>query len=97
MLIQYLGFGQDRKSRTYGFRVAETLKADREFQLRIDLQLVSANKFKLQDIPDLCFAKLKKDLKAETGAQALPLRTRVSETDLKQYLANHYQSKRKRS
>jgi hypothetical protein len=57
MNIQYLGFEQDLNTRTYVSRVVESLKPDREFQLSIDTQLVSANKFKLQDIPDLCFAE----------------------------------------
>jgi predicted DNA binding CopG/RHH family protein len=97
MNIQYLGFEQDLKSRTYAFRVIETLKPDRQFQLSVDTQLLTANKFKLQDIPDLCFAKLKRDLASETAEQTAPLRMRVSEIELQQYLANHYQSKPKRS
>jgi predicted DNA binding CopG/RHH family protein len=97
MNIQYLGFEQDLKSRTYAFRVIETLKPDRQFQLSVDTQLLTANKFKLQDIPDLCFAKLKRDLASETAEKIAPLRMRVSEIELQQYLANHYQSKPKRS
>ena len=96
MNIQYLGFEQDLKSRTYAFRVMETLKPDREFQLSVDTQLLTANKFKFQDMPDLCFAKLKKDLASETVEQAIPLRMRVSEVELQQYVANHYQSRQKR-
>jgi len=96
MNIQYLGFEQNLNSRTYAFRVIETLKPDREFQLSVDTQSLTANKFKLQDIPDLCFAKLKKELGSETVEQALPLRMRVSDFELQQYVANHYQSKRKR-
>ena len=97
MNIQYLGFQQDLKSRTYAFRVVETMAPAREFELSVDIRLLTANKFKLQDIPDLCFAKLKKDLTTETEQQAIPLRMRISEVDLQQYVANHYQSKRKRS
>src|SRR5215510_5123988 len=97
MNIQYLGFEHDLKSRTYSFRVVETMTPDREFQLSVDMQLVTANKFKLQDIPDLCFAKLKKDLTAQGGQQIVPLRMRVSEVDLQQYVASHYQSKPRRS
>jgi hypothetical protein len=96
MNIQYLGFEQDLKSRTYAFRVVETLKPDREFQLSVDLQLLTATKFKFQDIPDLCFAKLKSDLASELPEQAVPMRMRVSAIELQQYVANHYHSKQKR-
>src|SRR5688572_8544263 len=53
MNIQYLGFAQDLKCRRYSFRVIETLKPDREFQLSVENQAVAACKFKFQDIPDL--------------------------------------------
>ena len=38
MNIQYLGFEQDLKCRRYSFRVIETLKQDREFQLSVENQ-----------------------------------------------------------
>jgi len=96
MNIQYLGFAQDLKCRRYSFRVIETLKPDREFQLSVENQAVSACKFKFQDIPDLCFSKLKRDLASESG-EFVPLRGSVSETELNQYIAEHYPSKQKRS
>lgn len=96
MNIQYLGFEPDLKCRTYSFRVVETLKQDREFQLSVENQAVAASKFKFQDIPDLCFARLKRDLASEKAGEAVPLRIRVSEVELKQYIADHYPSKQKR-
>jgi hypothetical protein len=59
------------------------------------MQSLTASKFKFQDIPLLCFAKLKKELGSETVEQVVPLRMRVSNFELQQYVANHYQSKRK--
>jgi hypothetical protein len=96
MNIQYLGFEQNLQCRTYSFRVIETLKQDREFHLSVDNQALSASRFKFQDIPDLCFSKLKRDLAVETQEQVVPLRIRVSEEELKQYIADHYPSKQKR-
>ena len=95
MNIQYLGFEQRLNRRTYAFRVIETLKPDREFQLSVDMHSLTANKFKLQDIPDLCFAKLKRDLGAETLGEAVPLRRRLSDFDLQQYIASHYQKEKR--
>jgi hypothetical protein len=94
--IQYLGFEQDPKYRTYAFRVVETLKQDREFQLSVETQALATSKFKFQDVPDLCFSKLKRDLASETAEQIVPLRIRVSEADLKQYIADHYPPKQRR-
>ena len=96
MNIQYLGFTQDLKCRRYSFRVIETLKPDREFQLSVENQAVAACKFKFQDIPDLCFSKLKRDLASE-NCEFVPLRSSVSETELNQYISDHYPSKQKRS
>jgi hypothetical protein len=94
--IQYLGFEQNLKYRTYAFRVVETLKQDREFQLSVETQALAASKFKFQDVPDLCFSKLKRDLASESAEQIVPLRIRLSEADLKQYIADHYPLKQKR-
>ena len=96
MNIQYLGFEQDLKCRRYSFKVIETLKQDRDFQLSVENLSVVACKFKFQDIPDLCFSRLKRDLASENG-EVLPLRSFVSETELNQYIAEHYPSKKKRT
>jgi hypothetical protein len=94
MNIQFLGFEQDLRCRTYSFRVIETLKEDREFHLSVDNQALADSRFKFQDIPDLCFSKLKRDLAIETADHILPLQIRLSEQDLKQYIADHYPSKK---
>lgn len=96
MNIQYLGFEQDLKCRRYSFRVIETLKQDREFQLSVENLAVVACKFKFQDIPDLCFSKLKRDLESEKPGEFVALQSFVSEAELNQYIADHYPSKKKR-
>jgi hypothetical protein len=97
MNIQYLGFDQDLKCRRYTFRVIETPKEDREFQLSVENQAVVASTFKFQDIPDLCFSRLKKGLACEKSGEFVALHSLVSEIELKQYIAEHYPSKKKRS
>ncbi|MGH9427432.1 MAG: hypothetical protein ACRD2L_14160 [Terriglobia bacterium] len=96
MNIQYLGFEQDVKFRRYSFRVIETLKENREFQLSVENQAVVACKFKFQDIPDLCFSRLKRDLASEEAGEFVALQSFVSEMELNQYIAEHYPSKKKR-
>ena len=96
MNIQYLGFEQDLKCRKYSFRVIETLKENREFHLSVENQAVLACKFKFQDIPDLCFSRLKRDLATEKPGEFVALQSFVSETELNEYIAEHYPSKKKR-
>ncbi len=96
MNIQYIGFEQHPRCRTYSFRVVETLKQqEREFQLSVENLSLAAHKFKFQDMPDLCFARLKRDLALETQEQIVPLRMSISEEELKQYAMDHYPSKNK--
>ena len=97
MNIQYLGFEQDLKCRRYRFRVIETLKEDREFQLTVENQDVVASKFKFQDIPDLCFSRLKRELACEKPGEFVALQSVVSAFELNQYIAEHYPSKKKRT
>ena len=94
--IQYLGFEQDLKFRRYSFRVIETLKENREFQLSVANHAVVACKFKFQDIPDLCFSKLKRDLESEKFGELVALQCFVSEMELNQYISDHYPAKKKR-
>lgn len=96
MNIQYLGFEQDVKFRRYSFRVIETLKENREFQLSVENNAVVACKFKFQDIPDLCFSKLKRDLESEKSGELVALQSLVSEIELNQYISDHYPAKKKR-
>jgi hypothetical protein len=48
------------------------------------------NKFKIQDLPDLCFSRLKSELGSETAEQIPPLQMSVSDDELKKYMNDHY-------
>jgi hypothetical protein len=76
--------------RTYTFRVLEALVEAREFKASIKTEDLVNSKFKEQDLPDLCFAKLKYDLSIETEKQPLPLRFTVSDAELRRYVEEHY-------
>ena len=97
MLIQYLGYEAISDVRTYSFRVVDSLKNEREFTVKIVNQTLLDNHFKCQDVPDLCFAKLKNELAVETQDQLLPSQMTVSNAELRKYMEDHYPAKRKSS
>ena len=97
MTIQYLGCQQNLIARIYLFRVVNTALQEREFKVSVKTLLLVENKFKLQDLPDLCFSRLKRELSFETGDQAVPLQMSVSDSELKKYIEDHYPQKRKPS
>ncbi len=96
MIIQYLGYQPTLDIRTYSFRVLDSPKNGREFAVSIKNSLMT-NYFKYQDVPDLCFSKLKHALTSETPENPLPLQMKITDTDLKKYNEEHYPAKRKRS
>ena len=95
MHIQYLGYESISDARTYAFRVIDSLKNEREFTVKIINQTLLDNHFKCQDVPDLCFAKLKNELAGETQDQLLPSQMTVSNSDFRKYIEDHYPAKRK--
>jgi hypothetical protein len=97
MLIQYLGYQPRLKSRTYSFRVVDSPTKEREFTVSIETQSLTAGNIKCQDMPDLCFSKLKHDLSLETPEHPLPLQISITDTDLRKYKEDHYPAKRKSS
>jgi hypothetical protein len=94
--IQYIGYQPQLNTRTYTFRVIDALVEAREFKVSIKTEALFNNKFKYQDIPDLCFAKLKHDLTLETEENPLPPRFTVSDAELQRYVEEHYPVRSKR-
>jgi len=95
--IQFLGTHQILASRIYSFRVISTLREERMIEFSIANQLVSDNKFKIQDLPDLCFARLKTELSLESEENILPADLCVTDSELKNYLQLHYPAKIRRN
>jgi hypothetical protein len=93
--IQYWGCQSDRGVRQYTFRVLEQLKDDREFVYNFKTETLMTQQFKFQDVPDLCFTKLKNDLELEIAEAPLCSQRSVSDGELQKYLADHYPAKRK--
>jgi hypothetical protein len=94
--IQFLGFQQVLTTRVYGFRVVDLQQQERTFRLSVRTQLLEDNHFKFQDIPDLCFARLKKELSLESKEYILPMDMNVTDAELKKYVEEHYPAKMKR-
>jgi hypothetical protein len=95
MIIQYTGYQPEPNCRTYGFQVREDAADVRNFILSVKTQSLSDCKFKDQDIPDLCYAKMKEDLASETEARPLPLLVTISDLELHNYMDEHYPAKKK--
>lgn len=91
--LQYVGYQPQSNLRTYTFRVIEALVETREIKVSVKNEALLNSKFKYQDIPDLCFAKLTHDLSVETEQQPLPLQFTVSDMELRRYVEEHYPAK----
>jgi len=94
MIIQYLGYEQNQSARTCMFRVFNTVQPERQFELSVKILLLKENKFKIQDLPDLCFSRLKNELSIETEQLVPPLQMSLSANELKDYVEDHYSKKR---
>ncbi len=94
MIIQYLGYQPKVEIRTYSFRVVDSPNKEREFAMSIKNSLMT-NAVKYQDVPDLCFSKLKHALTVETPENPLPLQMKITDADLRKYKEDHYPAKRK--
>ena len=94
MIIQYLGYEQNESARICMFRVFNTVQPERQFELSAQILLLKENRFKIQDLPDLCFSRLKNELSIETEQQVPSLQMSVSAIELKDYIEDHYPKKR---
>ena len=92
-MVQYLGFEQNQGARTCLFRVfgvVDAQKHERWFRMSVTMPSLKDNRFKLQDLPDLCSSKLKRELSFETELQTLPAQMSIADCELKQYNDEHY-------
>lgn len=94
-MIQYIGYESKLNVRTYSFRVVDLFMKAREFTLSVSSESLMEYHFKCQDVPDLCFSKLKQELNCETQEHTLPLKMAVSDGELQKYVQDHYPAKRK--
>jgi hypothetical protein len=64
--VRYLGFRTTADGREYSLRVTDGLEP-RLFVLLITHEVFASREARFQDAPDLCFAKLQRDLVADPG------------------------------
>lgn len=94
MNIQYVGFNVGATARVYTFRVVEALEKIREFTVKVQLQAFRSTPLKFQDGPDLCLARLKRELEGETQASRAGLNLRIEGEDIQHYLERRHPRKR---
>jgi hypothetical protein len=92
MYIQYVGFNVAASSRTYNFDVIDPKEA-REFTVQVQSEAFRPAGLKLQDGPDICFARLKQELEGETGESRAEAHLSIGERDIAEYLEEHYPRK----
>jgi hypothetical protein len=85
MYIQYVGFNVAASSRVYNFDVIDTAEA-REFTVKVQSQAFRPAALKLQDGPDICYARLKQELEGETQESRAEAHLDIGERDIEEYL-----------
>jgi len=89
MYIQYVGFVVAAGSRIYNFHVIDTLHEVREFAVNIQSDAFRAARLKLQDGPDICFARLKQELQGETQESPAVNNLTIEGRDIRDYWERH--------
>jgi hypothetical protein len=82
--VRYLGFESTREGREY------TLRVDGEGEPRVFVFVIphaafSAKEARFQDAPDLCFAKLQREILGEASAPVIASRFVLTSEDLAHY------------
>jgi hypothetical protein len=89
MYIQYVGFNVAASSRIYNFDVIDTREA-REFTVEVQSEAFRPGHLKLQDGPDICFARLKLELEGETQESRAEAHLSLGERNIHEYSEQHY-------
>ena len=89
MYIQCVGFNVAAGSRIYNFNVID-IKETREFTVHVQSEAFCPAGLKLQDGPDICFARLKQELQGETEEARAEAHLGVGQQDIQRYLEQHY-------
>ena len=95
MYIQYVGFNLAASSRIYNFDVIEA-KEMRQFTVKVQSEAFRPAGLKLQDGPDICFARLKQELQGETHDRRAEPHLAVREREIREYVERESNSGNKR-
>jgi len=85
--VQYVGFEAKELVREYSFLVRQ-VSGTREFSLAIAHQAFSSLRISYQDAPDICSAKLHRELATYANHPPQTQYT-ISEAELKEYRTSH--------
>ena len=89
MYIQYVGFDTATGSRTYTFHVIDLPHEERDFTVRVEAEAFRPDSLGLQDGPCICYARLAKELGAQTSESRAEACLSIGELDIKDYLEQH--------
>jgi hypothetical protein len=89
ILMQYLGFEPKGEWREYSFKVRYAAEDIRNFTLTILNEAFTSHRARYQDAPDVCSAKLRRELSANPNH---PSHTTfaISDSELADYKAGHF-------
>ena len=93
MYIQYVGFNVAASSRIYNFDVIDKAEEAREFTVKVQSEAFRPARLRLQDGPDICFARLEQELERETQKSRVEAHLSIRERDIQEYLDGHYPRK----
>ena len=94
MNIQYVGFRVAAASRNYAFCVTEAATEARHFTVKIQSEVFRSTPLKFQDGPDICFARVRRELERETQEAPAEPHLRIEDQDILEYLERHRPRKR---
>jgi hypothetical protein len=89
MYIQYVGFDTSIGSRTYTFHVIDAPHEVRDFTVRVEAEAFRPDSLGLQDGPCICYARLAKELGAQTSESRTEACLSIGERDIRDYLEQH--------
>ena len=89
MYIQYVGFDSATGSRTYTFHVIDVPQEARDFTVKVEAEAFRPDSLGLQDGPCICYARLAKELGAQTSESRAEACLSIGERDIKDYLEEH--------
>ena len=93
ILMQFLGFESNETGREYIFSVLEPETEPRKFTITITHDAFTTRRVRFQDAPDVCSAKLRRELTA-SGNHPVDSHFLVSDMELDDYRNSHASPKR---
>src|SRR5271154_4074346 len=94
ILVQFVGFKSKEAVREYTFQVKEASAEPREFAVTIAHEVFITHRLSFQDAPDVCSARLRKELLAADN-QPLESHFHITDDELDRYRDSHTPAKRK--